>query len=41
MNVVKYSIENRRKDKEDAGLDYERFAEELLNDLGVDINGKV
>ena len=40
-NVVKYSIENRRKDKEDAGLDYERFAEELLNDLGVDINGKV
>lgn len=38
-NVVKYSNENRRKDTMDAGLDYENFARELLNDLGVKIDG--
>ena len=32
-NVVKYSRENRRKGREDAGNDYEKFTEELLKDL--------
>lgn len=32
-NVVKYSEENRRKGHNDAGQDYEKFADELLEEL--------
>lgn len=39
-NVVKYSEQNRRKGREDAGTDYEKFADELLCDLGV-LGGKI
>lgn len=34
-NVVKYSEENRRKGHNDAGQDYERFADEMLKNLEV------